>query len=305
MVIHRTVKIRRKTYRLTICTRTMEWKNTRIAFLGGDLRLIHTASAFAAKGADCVLWGSADCGGSFPCASTPADAIHGADLVVLGIPVSRDSNTLNAPHAKEQLKLSELVKLLSAGQKVAMGMAPVRFRKALDEKGCICYDYNEDECFALANARSTAEGALAIAIREHPDTLLGATCAVVGFGRIAKQLCHLLTAVGAKVTVFARKESDLAHAATLGCEARPIGSLTEASDRFALLFNTVPIRLPDFPSERIQGIVIDLAPVYPDSDHPKLMRAPSLPMLYAPRSSGKLICDCIVRRFAAESEGAQ
>lgn len=281
----------------------MEWKNTRIAFLGGDLRLIHTVLAFEAEGADCVIWGSDGCCGSPPCVSTPADAIRGADLVILGIPVSRDGNTLNAPLASERLKLTELVDLLSNGQRVAMGMAPVRFRQALEEKGCICYDYNGDERFAIANALATAEGALAIALKESPDTLFGASCAVMGFGRIGKQLSRLLTAVGAKVTVLARRESDLAYAQTIGCQALPISCLDAAVGHFSLIFNTIPMRLPSFPSDALQGTVIDLAPVYAESEHPKVIRAPALPYQYAPRSSGKLIYDCIKHHFSAESEG--
>lgn len=281
----------------------MEWKNTRIAFLGGDLRLIHTVHAFEAEGADCVIWGSDGCCGSPPCVSTPAEAIRSADLVILGIPVSRDGNTLNAPLASRQLKLTELVELLSDGQKVAMGMAPVRFRQALEEKGCICYDYNQDERFAIANALATAEGALAIALKESPDTLFGASCAVMGFGRIGKQLCRLLSAVGAKVTVFARRESDLAYAATLGCEAQPIAGLAEEVRRFDLIFNTIPMRLSAFSASALKGTVIDLAPVYAESEHPRVIRAPALPYQYAPRSSGKLIYDCIKHHFSAESEG--
>ncbi len=281
----------------------MEWKNTRIAFLGGDLRLIHTVHAFEAEGADCVIWGSDGCCGSPPCVSTPADAIRAADLVILGIPVSRNGNTLNAPLASQRLKLTELVDLLSNGQRVAMGMAPVRFRQALEEKGCICYDYNGDERFAIANALATAEGALAIALKECPDTLFGASCGVMGFGRIGKQLGRLLTAVGAKVTVFARRESDLAYAQTLGCQALPINSLDAAMGDFSLIFNTIPMRLPSFPSDTLQGTVIDLAPVYAESEHPRVIRAPALPYQYTPRSSGKLIYDCIKHHFSTESEG--
>lgn len=282
----------------------MEWKNTRIAFLGGDLRLLHAANAFREAGADCVFWGLEGCGSSLPCHTAPEDAVKGSDIVVLGIPVSRDGNTLNAPFAAHPLRLSELVGLIAPAQKVAMGMAPVRFRDALAEKGCFCYDYNEDERFAIANALATAEGALAIAIKETPDTLFSSHCAIMGFGRIGKQLARLLKAVGANLTVFARRESDLAYASTLGCEALPITSISEEVGRFDLIFNTVPMRLQGFPSAAVQGTVIDLAPVYAESEVPRIIRAPALPFKYSPRSSGRLICDCILHRFALESEGA-
>lgn len=281
----------------------MEFKNTRIAFLGGDLRLIHASRAFEAEGAKCVFWGTDGCSGSQSPLSDPAEALRSADLAILGIPVSRDSNTLNAPFAHQKLRLSELVELASIGQKFAMGMAPVRFREALEAKGCICYDYYQDERFSIANALATAEGAIAIAIGEHPDTLFGASTAILGFGRIAKQLALRLKALGAHVTVFARRESDLIYATTLGCEAEPITRLGECADRFDLFFNTIPMRLVGFPSPDLKGIIIDLAPIYPESDTPKLLRAPSLPFKYSPRSSGKLIHDCIAKHFSAESEG--
>ncbi len=264
--------------------------------------MIYAAKAFEAKGSVCALWGLEGCCGSLPCFSLPADAIRNASLIVLGIPVSRDGICLNAPMTNARLKLTELLALLNPGQTVAMGMAPVRFKEALRQKGCHCFEYQESDTFAISNALATAEGALAIALKEHPDTLFGARCAVLGFGRIGKQLCRLLLGVGAHVTVFARKESDLAYAVTLGCRAMPLNSLSELTDQFALIFNTVPVRLQEFPHPDCRGLIIDLAPVYQASETPRLLRAPSLPVQYAPRSSGKLIYDCLVSHFSEESE---
>ena len=56
-----------------------------------------------------------------------------------------------------------------------------------------------------AHAVPTAEGAIQIAMEELPITLHGAKTLVIGYGRLGKLLSHRLSAMGAKVSVAARK----------------------------------------------------------------------------------------------------
>ena len=88
----------------------------------------------------------------------------------------------------------------------------------------------------------TAEGAIQLAMEELPITLSGARCLITGYGRVGQALARLLVALGANVTVAARKFSDLARAQTLGCETLEIQHLENAGD-FDVIFNTVPVLL--------------------------------------------------------------
>lgn len=282
--------------------RMMEMKISPTALLiGGDQRMAHTAAMLTKAGYAVLLRGRDSGTSPPPCES----AIRNADLVVLPIPVTRDGVHLNAPLASVPIPLAEIVLALRPGQTVAGGTLPKAISEAIRAKGCALYDYQTDEVFALHNALATAEGAIAMAIAESPDLLAGSDCTIIGFGRIAKQLCRLLRAMGAKVTVLARKSTDRALAQTLGYRAHPIGNGDTVLQKSTLIFNTVPVCLYDFDLLGLtaDAIVIDLAPIYPACDAPKVIRAAALPAKYAPAFAGRLIGKCILTHLDKE-EGA-
>ena len=144
-----------------------------------------------------------------------------------------------------------------------------------------------------------------MAISASPNLLAGSDCAVIGFGRIAKQLCRLLKAMGAEVTVLARKSTDRTLAKTLGYRAHPIDNGDAVLRQSALIFNTVPVCLYDFAGLglAIDATVIDLAPIYPACDSPKVIRGAALPARYAPAFAGRLIGRCILAHLGKQ-EGA-
>jgi dipicolinate synthase subunit A len=138
--------------------------------------------------------------------------------------------------------------------------------------------------------------------------------AVLGYGRIGKYLARLLHALGAKVTVCARREECLFEAVGEGCrpllitESDPMGGLQPLCRDHAILFNTVPA--PILKRELLLALeadtlVIDLASApfgVSDGDvreataknSLRYLRAPSLPGSYAPRSAGEIIAECVL-----------
>lgn len=270
----------------------MEIQNAPAAVLiGGDHRMVHTASRLSEAGYTVTLWGQ----GGDASLLTATDLPSHASLLILPIPATRDGLHLNAPLSPRPIPLNEVLTVLKKGQTVASGTLPDAVADAIRSKGCRIYDYQTDENFALWNALATAEGAIAIAIQESGHLLSGSEVAVIGFGRIAKQLCRLLTGFGAKITVLARKETDRTLAETLGYRALPLSD-TEILSRAALIFHTVPVRLYDYAhiDPPINAPVIDLAPIYEPSDRPKVIRAAALPSRYAPAFAGRLIADCVL-----------
>ncbi len=264
--------------------------------LGGDGRMVHTARVLEAAGCTVTLYGQ-DKGTSPPVSLEKI--VHAADLIVLPIPVTRDGVHLNAPLSSEPIPLSRVGGALRSGQTVATGTLPATLAGAICAKGCLIYDYQADECFAIRNALATAEGAIAMAINTSPDLLADSRCAVIGYGRIGKQLCRMLTAMGAKVTVIARKASDRTLAKTMGCKAVPFSEGESILQSVSLIFNTVPRRLFDFAAVGLAPYctVIDLAPVYEPSDSPRLLCGAALPAKFAPRFAGRLIGECILAQL--------
>lgn len=257
---------------------------------GGDGRMVHTAKVLATAGCTVILYGQ---DGNPPSPDPPEELTASADLIVLPVPVSRDGITLNAPMAKQPIPLDRIISSLRAGQLVAGGNLPARLVDSICQRNCAFYDCLADESFALPNALATAEGAIAIAIAEIPDLLTESDCAILGYGRIGKHLARLLTAMGAKVTVFARKERARVEATAAGCTARPLNDFTAVSAP-SLIFNTIPTRLFDFSTLPTDSTVIDLAPVYAASNAPRVIRAAALPAKYAPRFAGRLLGECIL-----------
>ncbi|MBQ7354763.1 MAG: hypothetical protein IJW62_04500 [Clostridia bacterium] len=272
----------------------MEMQNVPTAvLLGGDHRMAHAAAELQNAGYAVTFWGRDSCA-SPPTAET---ALSDADLVVLPIPATRDGVHLNAPDAPQSISLEEIVAALRPDQTVVGGTLPEKIADAVLTKGCRIYDCQTDERFILPNALATAEGAIAMAIAESDGLLAESDCVVLGFGRVAKQLCRLLLAMGARVTVIARRESDRILARTLGYAALPFYEADTALARATLLFNTVPARLTDF--ARASGTIIDLAPVYEPSQMPvKVIRAAALPAKYAPAYAGRLMARCILAHLS-------
>ena len=151
----------------------------------------------------------------------------------------------------------------------------------------------------FANTLPTAEGAIQIALEELPITLQGCRTLVLGYGRLGRALAPRLTALGAKVSVAARKWSDLAWIEAAGCTAEHSGELRGWLCAFDLIINTVPTRLlgEEALAELKPGcLVIDLASKPGGVDWEAARRlgvrtvwALSLPGKVAPVTAGKSI----------------
>lgn len=135
-------------------------------------------------------------------------------------------------------------------------------------------------------------------------TLHGARCAVTGYGRTAKVLADMLAALGARVTVAARKCSDLAWARTGGLDAVNISELMKTAPELDLLVNTVPSLVLDcktLSALRRDCLVIDIASAPYGTDFAcarelglNVMVPGSLPGKTAPKTAGEIIADAIL-----------
>ncbi len=230
-------------------------------------------------------------------------AISRAHVVVLPLPMSLDGIHLNAPFSDVQIKLCELFEMLG-GKLVLGGRVTDENARVAEDMGVELIDYFTREELMVYNSLPTAEGAIEIAMSELPTTIFGTKVLITGFGRIGKVLCRILVAMGARVTVAARKYSDFAWIHINGAVPVHMEALADLACEAELVFNTVPsVVLDSTVLERLprDALVIDLAskPGGVDFEMAKTLGiktiwALSLPGKTAPIFSGEVIKDTVL-----------
>ena len=151
-------------------------------------------------------------------------------------------------------------------------------------------DLLKDPRYLARNASITAHCALELALAKLPVTLENCPVLVIGWGRIGKCLAKLFGALGAKVTVAARRESRRVMAEALGYRSCAIAQIRP--ECYRLIVNTVPAMI--LPNASGTGLKIDLASEQGMSDR-DILWAKGLPGLLAPDSSGELIAQTVTQ----------
>ena len=213
----------------------------RVAIVGGDARSATIATSAAAQGAEVRVFGA-------PAVESPsvhlvesvAEAVAGAEIVILPTPGRGLDGSLYAPNAAAPIFLDPRTLSLAEPRAVAVaGHFPPEFRRLVAEAGLVPRDM-DDPVRKRIGAVATAEGALRLAIGMSGTTMMNAHAVVTGYGLIGSTVATLMRAVGARVTVVARRAAQRTDAWAAGCEAvepAAIGELLVGAD---LLFQTTP-----------------------------------------------------------------
>ncbi len=164
-------------------------------------------------------------------------------------------------------------------------------------------DLLKDPFFLAKNAAITAECALQISAPYLLTTFADSKALILGWGRIGKHLAKLLSSLGCCVSIAARKESDRAMLETLGYTAVDFSQIPQILTQYTILYNTVP-NLPlhsDVLDAWHSGTAIDLASA-PGMNGRNVIPARGLPGKYAPKTTGKLIAETVVKFCKEESK---
>ena len=224
------------------------------AVLGGDRRQQLLARFLRRDGRRVVTWGLGE-------KADLMDQIGQADCIILPLPVTKDGERLFSPLCEETVELDALWPLLRE-KLVLAGNAGEALKELAALHQVELLDYFHREEVQIANAVPTAEGAVAVAIEATDITLQGARCLVIGAGRIGTLLAQRLSALGADVTVSARKQEDLAWIRAFGWKTVETGTLEMVLREMDVVFNTVPARILDRSRLALlkeDGVVIELA----------------------------------------------
>ncbi len=278
----------------------------RLAVLGGDERQLVMLQELEKLGWQAAAWGL----GKEHSESDWKNAVEHADAVILPLPASADGVRIRCPlDAGASLRFSVLLERLRPGVRLLGGKLPPLWREAAEARRLVVEDYLNSETLQMRNALPTAEGAILLALQELPVTLYGLPVAVIGYGRIGSLLAGKLNALGASVTVCARRERDLVHAELHGLHSMRIcgegehSTLCGLPDGCRMVFNTVPCRIlsePVLAHLPKSCVLMELAsapggfdPLCAERLGLRWLLASALPGRYFPESAGKILAQTL------------
>ena len=260
------------------------------AVIGGDRRSFYAAEKFREYGFETKLFGLRETRTYHP------DEKIEAEAVLLPIPFTRDGIHIFAPESSEDICITDVLASVPKNALIFAGGA----NGIVDHR---IADYAKRDDFAWMNAVPTAEGALLLALQNGKNTVRGMPVAVIGFGRVAFAVAKIFSAVGAQVTVFARREQARTQAHILGYTAKPISELADCTELYSLWINTVPSRIFERNIlERIPGdaCIMELAsaPYGVDFEEAaslgvRTLQASGLPGKYFPETAGYAVAETV------------
>ena len=224
------------------------------------------------------------------------------------LPGYHDAVLLPVPQtAKYLVKIADK---LQKGQTVYGCNFPGDLEKDCEGKGIRFVDYMKAEGVSSRNAVSTAEGAIAEALKAGRVGIQDSKVLVVGYGTCGAVLADKLLAWKAKVTAVDRKEIKREFARTYGCQAISFEELPEQIAEYDIIFNTVPALV--LAEEQLKGVkgevvIIDIAsrPGGVDFEYCRKKNifaelCLGLPGKYAPKSAAGILMEVIIKTILGD-----
>ncbi len=200
---------------------------------------------------------------------------------------------------------SEIVKLSSIYNIKAVfgGLIPDSIISYLEFNNIEVCDYLKDEKLVSYNAISTAEGAIAKAISEHPVNISDNSAIVIGYGRCGRIIAKYLKAIGCKVTVCVRSQNSFINSMNDGFATIYYYTLKAVISQYDFIFNTAPtlvINEDMLFTLNCNNLIIDIASKPGGIDYNaarslgiKAIHLLSIPGIYSPKSSAQALSECI------------
>ena len=191
--------------------------------VGGDLRQAKLAQLLAEDGHTVHTYALGPPQADIPglAAESALARADMADCVVLPLTISNGAGLLNAPLASSAYPLAPILDQFSPHSFLCGGRVDEESAELARRRGLAIHDYFAREELAIANAVPTAEGAVQLAMEHMPITIHGAKVLVVGFGRVGRLTAQRFQALGARVSVAARRYDQLAWAQAMGYGGAP------------------------------------------------------------------------------------
>lgn len=217
-----------------------------IAIVGGDLRQIELVNRFINLGANvaCYSVPTEGMNNRAKISNDISDTLTGADALIL--PLTGIDQDCSLKYSKPKIIIDEeFLSHLKPRTPIFVGTVPKIIKDLCADSGYRLVDLANDDELNILNSIPTAEGAIMMAMSLTPFTIHGSNTVVLGFGRTAYTVARMLKAIGADVTIVARKSSDRARAFEMGFNSLSFKELLSHIFEFDIVFNTVPSMVLD------------------------------------------------------------
>lgn len=216
-----------------------------------------------------------------------------SDIIILPVPTTKDKLHVFTPLTSKKIPLDEIYENTTNEQLI------LSCNYFFENKKCV--DYGALDSYALLNAVPTAEGAIKLAIENTDCTLWKSRVLVIGNGRVGKILAERLKALGAYVTVSARKPADFGLLSALGFDYINTEHLNLKPIDYNIVFNTVDAKVIDDKSFKncSLDLLIDLASnsglnfTVAEECGIKTIKAPGLPSKIAPKTAADILVNTV------------
>lgn len=275
--------------------------------IGGDSRQLYMADYLESLGYKVQIYGLPE--SQRICCRNINDEIKNSENIVLPLPVSKDGKFIfSTVHMKE--KIDDFVAMFNGSHRIFAGMVSNTLRAKLESKGSRVYDYFKREDVTVMNAVPTVQGILKAIIDNVEYTINSSKIAVLGYGRIGTVTADILSSIGAKVTVCARKSSDLAKAITKGYDVCKTENFKIYAEEYDIIINTVPsviLNREVLTAVRKECLIIDVASAPYGTDFAvaselglNAILCSSLPGKTAPKTAGQIIANGVLNIIREE-----
>ena len=226
-------------------------------------------------------------------------AVEGPEEIALA-----DYILLPLPLDAARTPLAELLRAARPGALALGGMLSEEAKAIAAEAGVELVDYFAREELTIRNAIPTAEGCIGVLLAQRKRTLWGSAVLLLGFGPVGQALGARLAALGANVTVCARRAEQRALAESLGLQGAELARLAALAPAFDTVVNTIPAPVltePVLAALRPGSLIVDLASKPGGTDFAaaqrlgcKAIHALSLPAACAPDTAGEAVARTVL-----------
>lgn len=217
----------------------------KISVIGGDLRISKLAIMLAEDDNEISVYGMEK---SNEIEENPTiikcddleETIDKSDIIIGSVPFLKSDKEMYATFSDKHIFLEDLIKNEHKDKLFIAGSISEKAKNELLKSYGNVIDIMEREELVILNTIATAEGAIEVAINNTDKILHGSKVLVLGFGRVGKVVARKFHELSTKVSVAARKTTDLAWIEAFGYDAININSLSEDLADFDIIINTVP-----------------------------------------------------------------